>query len=157
MLLYKTMIKRIYPPHIHIFCICISFFSSALVVFTSQESGLPLFSVAHRGQTRIKGKKKSSLRVSRAAVGNALEETRREENAHAFPAQCRLPLKLPTFRVTIALQLLQIVMVTKRLLRLLSVSLSYFVAPFIVQFCGFEIRIHFKYFRPSTSERIRIC
>ena len=96
-------------------------------MFTSQESGLPLFSVAllRYCQTRIKGKKKSSLRVSRAAVGNALEETRREENAYALPAQCRLPLKLPTFRVTIALQLLQIVMVTKRLLRLLSVLLSY--------------------------------
>ena len=52
---------------------------------------------------------------------------------------------------------MQIVMVTKRLLRPMSVLLSYFVVPFIVQFCGFEIRNHFRYFRPSTSERIRIC
>ncbi len=34
---------------------------------------------------------------------------------------------------------MQIVMVTKRLLRHLSVLLSYWVLPFIVQFCGFEI------------------
>ena len=32
---------------------------------------------------------------------------------------------------------MQIVVVTKRLLRPMSVSLSYYVVPFIVQFCGF--------------------
>ena len=32
---------------------------------------------------------------------------------------------------------MQIVMVTKRLLRLMSVLLSYWLVPFIVQFCGF--------------------
>ena len=83
----------------------------------------------------------SSLRVSRAAVGNALEETRREENAYAFPAQCRLPLKLPTFRVTIALQLLQIVMVTKQLLRLYSFQ-SVFFSPF--HYSVTDVKIHRK-------------
>ena len=38
-----------------------------------------------------------------------------------------------------------------RFTELLSLILSLFSS------AGFEIRIHFKYFRPSTSERIRIC
>ena len=39
---------------------------------------------------------------------------------------------------------MQIVMVTKRLLRPMSVLLSYWVLPFIVQFCGFENYIFAK-------------
>ena len=65
-------------------------------------------------------------------------ETQREaKRSCVFPLQGVVHLKFPTFRLTIAVQLLQIVMMTKRLLRPMSVSLSYFVVPFIVQFCGF--------------------
>ena len=114
---------------------------STLVFSPPKSRACPCSVSPHHNQTRIKGKIKSSLRVSRAAVGNALEETRREENAYAFPAQCRLPLKLPTFRVTIALQLLQIVMVTKQLLRLYSFQ-SVFFSPF--HYSVTDVKIHRK-------------
>ena len=68
----------------------------------------------------------------------ALLETRREaKRCSVFLCKVSSNLKLLTFPSTIALQLLQIVMVTKRRLRHLSVLLSYLVLPFIVQFCGF--------------------
>ena len=68
----------------------------------------------------------------------ALLETRREaKRCSVFLCKMSSNLKLLTFPSTIALQLLQIVMVTKRLLRPMSVLLSYFIVPFIVQFCGF--------------------
>ena len=68
----------------------------------------------------------------------ALLETRREaKRCSVFLCKMSSNLKLLTFPSTIVLQLLQIVMVTKRLLRPMSVLLSYFIVPFIVQFCGF--------------------
>ena len=138
LLLYKTMIKRIYPPHIHIFCICISFFSSALVVFTSQESGLPLFSVAALPSNTNQGQNKSlSSRLQRGCERCLDWNTKRGETQLRFPLQGVVSLETLTFLWTIALQLLQIVMVTKRLLHPMSVLLSYWVLPFIVQFCGF--------------------
>ncbi len=77
-------------------------------------------------QTRIKGKIKASLRVSMEAVRMALTETQREASAYAlFLCKVSSVLKLLTFPSTIALQLLQIVMVTKQLLRPMSVLLSY--------------------------------
>ena len=56
----------------------------------------------------------------------ALLETRREaKRCSVFLCKMSSNLKLLTFPSTIALQLLQIVMVTKRLLRPMSVLLSY--------------------------------
>ena len=56
---------------------------------------------------------------------------------HLSSARCR-PVEISYVSLGDCFAALQIVMVTKRLLRLLSVLLSYFVVPFIVQFCGFE-------------------
>ena len=91
----------------------------------------------NRSRNNGSGQRFMALRVASEAVGCLDGNTKRGETRLRFPLQGVVHLKLPTFHSTIALQLLQIVMVTKRLLRPMSVLLSYWVLPFIVQFCGF--------------------
>jgi hypothetical protein len=77
-------------------------------------------------QTRIKGKIKASLRVSMEAVRMALLETRREaKRCSVF--LCKVSSNFETSHISQndRFAAMQIVMVTKRLLRHLSVLLSY--------------------------------
>ena len=90
-------------------------------MFTFQESGLPLFSVVAWRSNTNQGQKKASLRVSMEAVRMALTETQREASAHAL-FLCNGVVSLETSHISIddRFAAMQIVMVTKRLLRLYS-------------------------------------
>ena len=65
-------------------------------MFTSQESGLPLFSVAllRHCQTRIKDKIKASLRVPREAVGLPYRKHKERRNAVAFSSARYRPVEI---------------------------------------------------------------
>ena len=125
LLLYQTMIKRIYPPHIHIFCICISFFLPPSLCSPSKSRACPCSVSPLGGQTRIKGKIKASLRVPREAVGLPYRKHKERRNAVAFSSARYRPVEISYVSLGDRFAAMQIVMVTKRLLHPMSVLLSY--------------------------------
>lgn len=96
-----------------------------LVVFTSQESGLPLFSVALCGQTRINGKIKASLRIPRVAVGLPYRKHKKRLNAIAFSSAKYRPVEISYVSLGDRFAAIANCYGDKGLLRHLSVLLSY--------------------------------
>ena len=96
---------------------------------------------ASRSNTN-QGQNKSLSSYPWRGCRNCLERTQREaKRGCVFLCKVSLSLKLPTFLQTIALQLLQIVMVTKRLLRLYSFQSAFF-SPF--HYSVTDVKIHRK-------------
>jgi hypothetical protein len=81
--------------------------------------------VAPRSNTNQGQNKSLSSYLKRGRENNPEGNTKRGETLLRFPLRSTVLLKFLTFLLTIALQLLQIVVVTKRLLRPMSVLLSY--------------------------------
>lgn len=75
-------------------------------------------------QTRIRGKIKASLRVPREAVGLPYRKHKERRNAVAFSSARYRPVEISYVSLGDRFAAMQIVMVTKRLLRYLSVLLS---------------------------------
>ena len=93
-------------------------------MFTSQESGLPLFSVATSQSNTNQGQNKPSLRISDEAVRLPYGNTKRGKRT-AHPLQGVAHIETSHISSDDCFAALQIVMVTKRLLRPMSVLLSY--------------------------------
>ena len=100
-------------------------------MFTSQESGLPLFSVVAWWSNTNQAQKKASLRVPREAVGLPYRKHKERRNAVAFSSARYRPVEISYVSLGDRFAAMQIVLVTKRLLRLYSFNQFSFL-PFTV-------------------------
>ena len=125
LLLRKTMQKQ---QRILLFSLTVMFLCFVPLVNTAtsaQRMRYAVISSLRHCLTRIKGKIKASLRVLNEAVGCLDRNTKRGKRICTFPLQVVAYLETSYIPFNDCFAAMQIVMVTKRLLRPMSVLLSY--------------------------------